>query len=291
MKKLILILLLTPVIVISQELNAKVSVNFEQLSTSAKDKLVDFEYAVEGYLNQTRFTNLDWEGEPIPCSFSIFFISSNGETQYSAQVVVTSQRPIYQSTRRSLMLSLMDKEWTFEYEIGQTLRYNALNFDPLTSLLDFYAHLIIGYDMDSYNPLGGSPFFDVAYDITLLGANSKFSKGWAFENSSYNKRKLLGEIQDGNYRQFRRDFFDYHYNGLDIYNDDKKTAQKNIAKLVDNLYKIIDKVARNSAILRIFFDAKAGELVEYLEGYNDQVFAKLMKINPENNSKYEKVLE
>lgn len=291
MKKLILIFLITPVILISQELNAKVSVNFEQLPAAAKDRLVDFEYAVEGYLNQTRFTDLEWEGEPIPCSFDVFFISSSGETQYSAQIVVTSQRPIYQTNKRSLMISLMDKEWTFEYERGQALRYNLLNFDPLTSLLDFYAHIIVGYDMDSFNPLGGSPYFDRAYELALLGASSKYSKGWSFENSSYNKRKLLDEIKDGNYRQFRRDFFDYHYNGLDIYKDNKIVAQKNMAKLVDNLYKIIDQVARNSVILQIFFDAKAGELVDHLQGYSKDVFAKLTKINPENRTKYEKALE
>jgi hypothetical protein len=144
--------------------------------------------------------------------------------------------------------------------------------------------------MDSYNPLGGDEYFSKAYDLALLGASSSFSKGWTLENTSYNKRKLLDEIQDAQYNQFRQDYFDYHYNGLDIFAQSKKEAQANIAKLVNNLYKVVDKIARNSVLLKVFFDAKAGELAEYLKGYDENVFKKLMKINPENLSKYEAAL-
>lgn len=291
MKKILIVLFFIPSFIFSQELNAKVIVNYEQLPNAAKERLEDFQYVVEGYLNQTRFTELEWEGDPISCSFNIFFTASSGETRYSAQVVVTSQRPIYQSSRSTLMMNILDKEWSFEYEKNQTLRFNLVSFDPLTSFLDFYAYLIIGFDMDSYNPLGGDEFFAKAYDLALLGASSSFSKGWTLENASYNKRKLLDEIQDAQYNQFRQDYFDYHYNGLDIFAQSKKEAQANMAKLVNNLYKVVDKIARNSVLLKVFFDAKAGEIADYLKGYDDNVFKKLMKINPENLSKYETALE
>lgn len=290
MKKIIFVLMFISGLIYSQELRAKVTVNYEQLPTASKERLVDFQYAVENYLNDTRFTELDWEGEPVPCSFNIFFTGSAGETRYSAQVVINSQRPIYKSQRSSLMMNIMDKEWSFEYERNQTLRYNLVSFDPLTSFLDFYAYLIIGFDMDSFSPLGGNPFFEKAYEIALLGASSGFSKGWALESTAYNKRSLLDEIQNTQFNQFRRDFYDYHYNGLDIYNEQKIPAQKNIIKLVDNLYKSIDKIARNSVLLKVFFDAKAGEIVDYLEGVDELVFRKLMKINPANISRYEKAI-
>ncbi|KUG26835.1 hypothetical protein ASZ90_003313 [hydrocarbon metagenome] len=290
MKKILILFVFIPVLVYSQEIRAKVTVNYEQLNNAAKERLVDFQYAVENYLNDTRFTEYDWEGDPIACSFNIFFTGSSGETRYSAQVVVNSQRPIYRSQRSSLILNVMDKEWGFEYERNQTLRYNLVSFDPLTSFLDFYAYLIIGFDMDSFSPLGGSPFFERAYEIALLGANSGFSKGWALESSAYNKRSLLDEIQNVQYNQFRRDYYDYHFNGLDIYQEKKTVAQKNMIKLVDNLFNAVDKMARNSVLLKVFFDAKAGELVDYLEGVDETVFKKLMRINPANISRYEKAI-
>ena len=58
----------------SKELAATVTVNYEQLETSGKERLVDFSRRVEDYLNNTSFTDLVWEGEPIKCSFTIFFI-------------------------------------------------------------------------------------------------------------------------------------------------------------------------------------------------------------------------
>lgn len=291
MKKILILLLFVPSFIFSQELNANVTVNFEQLPNAAKEKLTDFRYAVESYLNNTRFTSLDWEGDPIACSFNIFFTGSSGETRYAAQVVVTSQRPVYESQKSSLMMNILDKEWNFEYEKNQTLRFNLVNFDPLTSFLDYYAYLIIAFDMDSYNPLGGDEYFSKAYDLTLLGANSSYSKGWTFENASYNKRKLLDEIQDAQYQQFRKDFFEYHYNGIDIFAENRAAAQKNIARLVNNLYEVVDKITRNSIYLKVFFDAKASEIAEYLKGYDDIIFKKLMKINPENLTKYEAAME
>lgn len=290
MKKILILFVFIPVLVYTQEIRAKVTVNYEQLNNATKERLVDFQYAVENYLNDTRFTEYDWEGDPIACSFNIFFTGSSGETRYSAQVVVNSQRPIYRSQRSSLMLNIMDKEWSFEYERNQTLRYNLVSFDPLTSFLDFYAYLIIGFDMDSFSPLGGSLFFERAYEIALLGANSRFSKGWALESSAYNKRSLLDEIQNVQHNQFRRDYYDYHFNGLDIYQEKKSVAQKNMIKLIDNLFNSVDKMARNSVLLKVFFDAKAGELVEYLEGVDETVFKKLIKINPANISRYEKAI-
>ena len=45
-------------------------------------------------------------------------------------------------------------------------------FDPFVSFLDYYAFLIIGIDMDSYAPLGGTEYFTQASDIAMFGSNS-----------------------------------------------------------------------------------------------------------------------
>ena len=292
MKKLLFAILMLPSFILAQELNASVTVNYEQLETAGKERLRDFEGAVEDYINNTRFTDLDWEGEPIPCTFNIFFISNQGETRYSAQVVVTSQRPVYKSSRNSLMLNILDKEWNFEYEKNQTMRLNLANFDPLTSFIDFYAYLIIAFDMESYNELGGVDYFNKAYDIALLGSNSQFSAGWTMETARYNKRKLLDEAEDASFNQFRKDYFNYHYNGIDLYTENPKETHAVIERMVNYLYDNIDKMGRNSVFLRVFFEAKAGEIVDYLSGYEDDtIFQKLMKVDPGNISKYQQAMD
>ena len=52
-------------------------------------------------------------------------------------------------------------------------------------------------------------------------------------------------------------------------------------------------MAGGSVYLKVFFDAKASEIVTYMKDSDEKelFFAKLMKINPENLSKYEKGLK
>lgn len=273
-----------------QELKAKVTVNYEQLKTSSKEKLEDFAQYVEDYLNNNKFAGDDWEGEQINCNFSIFFTSS-GETTYGAQVVITSQRPVYNSENTSLMLLVQDGNWNFNYEQNQTLYFNPTEFDPLVSFLDYYAFIIIGLDMDSYVPQGGTEFFTKASDIAILGSNSGYSKGWTLVTSAYNKRGFVEDLLRSNFQQFRIDFYDYHYNGLDLMNEDKVTAQKNIVKLIKNLDGIYSKISRMNTLMKVFFDTKYKEIFNYLKEYPDKsVLVLLKKIDPSHISTYDQAL-
>jgi len=135
--------------VFAQELDATVTINTEQLATASRDRLDNFKFQIQDYLNSNKFTSQPWEGERIKCNFTIFFTSASDEVTYNAQLVVSSQRPIENSQMNSLMLSIMDNNWGFKYEKGQAMYFNQTDFDPLTSLLDYYAYLIIGFDSDS----------------------------------------------------------------------------------------------------------------------------------------------
>jgi hypothetical protein len=190
------------------------------------------------------------------------------------------------------MLLVQDANWNFNYEPNQTLYYNPKEFDPFVSFLDYYALVIIGIDMDSYAPLGGSEYFTQASDIAMLGSNSGQSKGWALETSSFNKRGLVEDLLRSNFQQFRIDVYDYHYNGLDIMNEDPETAITNIVKLVTNLDGIYDKISRMNVLMRVFFDTKHKEIYGLLKNYEDKSIFKLLKrIDPSHISTYEQAFE
>lgn len=291
MKKLFFLFILLPFLVRAQELSAKVTVNYEQLPNSAKENLADFQNAVEDYLNNSRFTDLDYQ-EKILCNFSFFFVSAQSDVQYSAQVVITSQRPIYNSQKNSLMLRIQDSKWDFEYEKNQTLYFNQTDFNSLTSFLDYYAYMIIAFDLDSYDNLGGSEYFNRALEITVLGGNSSYSKGWQLENSSYNRRKLVEEVTSATFQRFREDYFNYHYNGLDLMSENPKLARKNIALLVEHLDEIKDKIDPRSVLMKVFFDAKHRELADNLFEYDDpSIYDKLVRIDPAHLTYYRQKFE
>lgn len=292
MKNIILALLLFPTFLIAQELNATVTMNVEQLTNQSKERLDGFTKAIENYLNNNRYTSDYWENEKIKCNFNIFFTGSADETSYSAQVVITSQRPVYGAQRSSLMLNVRDENWDFKYESGQPMYFDPTNFNPLLSFLDFYAYVIIGLDFDSYEPLSGSPFFAKAMEIGVLGANSGSSNGWQSSSSSYNRRGLVDDLSNTIFQQFRQDYFDYHYNGIDIFFKYPEEAQKNFLKLINNLAEKKDKLNPRSVLMKTFFDAKSGEIVEYLKSYREvEIFEKLKKIDPPHTAKYNEAID
>lgn len=285
-----MILLLLPAIMLGQELNAKVEINFEQLPNEAKERLKNFDRDIQEYLNNNRFSNTNWEWDRIDCNFTIFFMSAD-DTKYKAQLVVTSQRPIENSQSSSLMLNIRDDKWSFDYEPSQSMMFNSSEFDPLLSFLNYYAYVILAFDADSYNPNGGTTLFNKALDLCVRGGSSTSKDGWELTRDSFSRRALIDDVLSGAFSQFREDYFEYHYNGLDIFNQDKNLAQKNIVGLVNNFYEKKDMIDTRSVLKRVFFSAKSGEIVQYLSDYPDKtIFQKLMVIDPPNTSKYQEAL-
>jgi Domain of unknown function (DUF4835) len=290
MKYTVLFLLFLSFTTFAQELNCKVEVNFQNLPVNNRELLVDFAGIIENYMNNTRFTSEDW-AQKIDCSMSIFFTSAGSDVDYSAQIVIISQRPIFKSTNNSSVLTVNDGQWQFKYQKGQALYSNQTTFDPLTSFLDYYALIIIGMDMDTFELLGGTIYFKRAQDIVNLGSNSGASLGWQSSSAAYSRWGLVNDILSTTYSFFRNSIFDYHY-GIDIFSQNKQLGQPKIANLVDVLWIMYEKIGSlNSVFIRTFFDAKSGEIIEYLKDYPDpELFSKLKKIDPPHSSKYDAVM-
>ena len=288
MKKIFLMILLITSYNYSQELNCSVIVNYQNVPVRNRELLVDFKNVVENYMNTTRFTNVNWDGDKIECSMNIFFTSASGEVEYGAQIVVVSQRPVYQSTRNSALLTLNDAAWSFRYEVGQSMYANLDAFDPLTSLLDFYALIIIGFDMDTWEEFGGTPYFKKAFDIVNLASTSNNKNGWLPSNNIYSRWGLVSDALNEKYAAFRSAIFDYHY-GIDIFAQNKEVGQAKIVELIDVLYDLYERTGLvKSVFIQTFFNAKYGEITDHLIGYSDQtIFTKLKKIDPSHAGRYD----
>lgn len=287
MKKIFLIILMPFIITFSQELDATVTVNYEQLQNAYKEKLVEFKQQIQDYLNNNQFSGQNWEWQKIKCNFNIFFTSGDNETNYNAQVVVTSQRPIEGQQKSTLMLSIMDNSWSFTYEQNQAMYFNQTDFDPLTSFLDYYAYIIIGFENESYEREGGTPFFDKALNVAIRGSSSGKPDPWLNKSSGFNKRALVDEILNASFMQFRHDFTDYHYNGIDLFYQDKSKTYESIVKMIHSLEALQKRINKRSVLLTVFFDAKYGELIDYLKNYEDKsIFTILQKIDVGHTNKY-----
>lgn len=287
MKKILVFFFILTAVSFSQELNCKVTVNMDNLTNASRDLLSDFQNTISDYLNKTRFTSQDWQGDRINCSITVLFLTGTTDFNYTAQVIVSSQRPVYRSVKNTLMLSINDPNWIFSYQKGQGLFLNQNSFTPLTSFLDYYAYMIIGFDMESDYQFGGTPFFNKAINIVNLATTSSSSKGWIRTSGTYSRQALVEDLLNDKYRPFREAFYQYYY-GIDIFPINHKIGQQKIIYLINTIYSMRDKIDFLSILIKTFFDARSGEIVEYLKGYPDSnIYTILKKIDPSHTSRYD----
>ncbi len=289
------ILVLLPFPLFGQELDCEVTINTQTLTSDAIDNLSDFQAQVKQYLNNTRWTKDDFGNDRIKCSFSIFFQGSPGEGRYAAQVFVGSQRKIWDLKRKrplekgSATLRVFDGNWEFSYTRGVPLTRNDYRFDPLTSLLDFYAYVILGFDYDSYESLSGTPPFQRALNIFNLSQSAGTPKGWESTGSgSYSRTRLIDELMNAKFKDFRGAMYTYHSEGLDYMTKDSSAALAKILAAVDMVGKVKEKINQPSVAIKTFFDSKYLELCELFINYPDEsVYRKFGLIDPAHQKSYE----
>ncbi len=289
-KKLIVLLFLNLLLFISsfsQEIECKVTVNFEQLPPQNKSDLADFAEKIQRYINSYKWTNVDLNSEKIQCTLNIFFTSASGNN-YQAQIFVGSQRKIYESDKSTAVLRILDDKVDFFYDKNAPLYHDEFRFDPLLSLIDFYMYIVIGYDFDTYEPLGGTEFFEKAFRICTNAQSSKFSRGWQKTSSGYSRFNLIDELLDPKYSDFRKAIYEYHYNGLDILNKYPEDALATIDSVIDVMINIKKNVNPTSTLVKLFFNAKYMELAELFKNAKNKeaIFIKLILADPSHQATY-----
>jgi hypothetical protein len=183
------------------------------------------------------------------CPFSSVEISST--------ILSFFQKPI---------ININDKDFNFRYLEFEQLVFDQNSFNSnLTSVLAFYANIIIGLEMDSLSELGGSKYLDSAANIMNVAQSSGF-KGWTqAEGNNTNRFFLITDILSNTFTPYRKALYEYHFKGLDIMSEDIQKAKENLISAITTLSDI-HKVRPNSFLMRTFFDAKTDEIVSVFSG-------------------------
>lgn len=273
----------------AQEIDATVTVNSDQLSPAARQEIVAFGDDLQRYINDTRWTGSPWEGEKIKVTFSVIFTGYNG-SNYSARLVVGSQRNINSSEKLSPMVKIMDEAWNFQYVRSQPFIQDQTRYDPLTGLIDFYVYIAIGLDLDSYANLGGASTYEKAWTLAQRAQVRNDVDGWSTQVSpgTYSRYELIRELTESRFAPLRRFLYDYHYNGLDLLSQNRQMGLDSANTALSGLVIAKDKLVQPSVLLRVMNDAKYMEYAELFAGYSDpKVWRKLQYIDPGHQSAYE----
>ncbi len=278
-----------------QELNCRVIVNAQQIQTTERAVFTEMETEFANFLNTTKWTDDEFqEEEVINCNLVITMTEMPSVGVFKASVQVLSSRPIYGTGYESVIMNFADRDWNFEYVQSQPLRFNENTFtDNITSMLAYYAYMIIGFDYDTFSELGGTLHFEKAFRIVNNAQQSNYT-GWQQFNSVRNRYWLVENVQNPQLEPVRRALYEYHRNGLDIMAENREEAEKNILTALSNIQKA--NRSRPRSILTIsFMDAKSGELQQIYQESNlatrRQAYNLLTNIDPARTDEYKSMIE
>lgn len=259
-------LLLVDFAATAQELNCKVVINADQIQTTDRAVFKDMERSLANFLNTRKWSADNYKNhERINCTLflNISKMPSIGNFQASAQI--TSGRPVYNTNYESVMFNFADRDWEFEYIESQPLEYNDNSYlSNLTSMLAFYAYVVLGIDYDSFSELGGTPYFQKAL-MVVNNAQQSGRTGWAALSSSRNRYSLIEGINNPQFIELRKNTYKYHRLALDQFDKKPEESRNTILNVVKEVRKAWT-VNPNSILVITFFDAKAPELVNVFSG-------------------------
>jgi hypothetical protein len=303
LKLILVIILCFSLFLKAQDFDAQVTINTDALSPDAKDKVSTFKQQVEDYFNRNKFYENSYFNETnmpgsdvykIKLIIQFNFTSGNSDN-YNVQMFVTTQRiidkydkkkdPKYTTAFRNL-----DERCAFTYTKSMQFIKNDLRFDPLLSLLDYYAYMALGYDQDSFfpkdDPKNKSAYFQKAFDICNKQMSDK--NGWTETGggSKPSRLQLVQELLNPRFDDFRNGFFEYHWFGLDSLG-----LSKNSHRIILNAIRKISGIKKKEVKafnVDLFFEAKNAEIAELFLNYGDKtVYDQLMQYDPSHQRIYE----
>jgi len=271
----------------AQEVKVEVTVNMEQLEFEARNNVATMKRDIENYVNNQRFLQDDWEGDPVNVQMAIY-LSGGTNNRYSAKMFLISTRPIEGAgERQSVNLKFYEDKWIFDYSLGANLTYNPLRFDAFTSVIDYYMFIVIGFELDTWEELGGSTAFADARRIVELGASYNASGFGTYSSpGEFTKANITSELTNMRFHEFRKLIFAYYVDGLDMMETSKIEAMRNLKEIIYNLALFKkNKLVESSVLLDLFFDAKAEEIATIFNAHEDNnVFDNLRYIDPRNST-------
>ncbi|MDR2841426.1 MAG: DUF4835 family protein [Paludibacter sp.] len=276
----------------SQELNCNVLINSDQVQGTNRSVFNTLQQSLSNFVNNRRWTTLNYaNAERIDCNMNII-IKKVEDNVFSGEIMIQSRRPVYNSSYTSTLLNFRDNNLTFDYRENDQLEMNENTISSnLTAIMMFYVYIIIGYDMDSYSRLGGTPFFEQAEQIVNLAQSAEFS-GWKAFESTRNRYALINNLMDEAFKKYRNYFYEYHRLGLDEMTDNVANGRARIAAGLP-LLRDANRARPSAIVISSFLDAKSDELINIFSQGTDKekkdAVEILSDVNPTASDRYRSI--
>jgi len=281
----------------AQELNCNVQISAQMIQGSNREIFNNMQRDIYDFMNNTIWTNNVFSySERIDCNILINLTEQISGDEFKGTIQVQLRRPVFNTTYNSTILNFVDNNFQFRY-----VEYQTLEFDPTThrynliSVLAYYTYMILGFDYDTFSPLGGNEFFQMAEKIVTNAQNAP-EPGWKPFDGSRNRNRywLVKNVLNKEYENVRLFNYEYYMRGMDLMESRIGEARMNMAERL----KLLQEVFRKRPdpymyLLQIVIDAKSDELINIYSGAypeeRSRVLLILNEIDPANKAKYERM--
>lgn len=289
---LILILLMVRMAGMSQEFRCDVTVNSQQVEGTSKSAYESLEQSIKAYMNETQFSEFHLSSEERIVCRMFLVVKGYDDTRIKGELQVQLSRPVFNSSYETTLFNFRDNKIEFNYREGDPLRYNPNSFDSnLTTILNYYAFLMLGIDFDTFSTNGGQEFYDKAQTIVQM-AQSSGESGWKTFEDTKNRAAVLNSYIDNSTSAVRSLLYKYHRLGLDVMSTSPDKGRKAITDSLGELEKVV-MASPMSVVLSIFRDSKLDEIVgvysESPEEERRKVYNLLQQIYPTETSRLDKI--
>ena len=278
----------------AQELQVKVSVNHSQIQGTDASVFENLQQTIEQFMNERAWTDLQFQkNERIQCNLNLTVNKYlRDENRFECTALIQANRPVFNAAYTTTLYNNRDANFNFVFQQFDQLNFAEENIDnQLTALLAYYALLMIGLDLDSFAPMGGTDVLQRSMVLVNNAQNRGFT-GWNSVEDNRNRFAVINDYLDEGMKPFRQLQYDYYRKGLDEMTNNAERGRTEISAALENDLQQAHENKPLSLLPQIWTDYKKDELANIYKGKGTQkekqrIFDLLMGLNASQNNSWE----
>ncbi len=279
----------------AQELNAEVQVLHDAIQITNTQIFQTLEADLTEFINNSIWTDDKYEPEEkISCTF-VFNITAFSGQSFDGTLQIQASRPVYNSDYKSILFNHLDKQIKFTYIENSRLEFiETQHLSNLTSIIGYYAYIILGMENESFQKGSGKKYFQKCQTIVSNAQSDGSATGWKSFDGNKTRFWLVDNLTNPTFEPIINCLYMYHRQGLDLMWDESKqtSAKENIKNALLSLRAVHQK-RPNSFLMEVFFDTKSDEITSiFSDGPpvdTKDLVAALKLMDSGNSSKYENI--
>lgn len=275
----------------AQDLNITVTVVAPNITATDPKVFTDLEQNISEFLNNTRWTDDDFEDyEKIEGSLKITISEELTTTAFTGDFFIQSLRPVFNSNYTTQLVNYVDQGVKFDYRERQPIRRSEDNyFDNLSTILTFYALVMVAMDYDSFSPAGGDVYWQKANNLINAIPEGLKDDKWKNKIGEQNRFWLIENMTNPRVKPFRQAFYEYHRLSLDAMTIDPDKSKAIMTSAITAIGQV-ERDLPNNMVVQMFTDSKHLEIIEIYKdatrGEQEKINSIMISIDPSRADEY-----